>query len=181
MKNEVLVGTRKVKRDEVINENLIYVLKGRVFLDKPKFTEITKYMVNDETGEMYAILKKVNWIPHILLMILIMFLSFKIEAQVEQVQLVNYTDVIKAKNGLIGVNVSNPESNMYTANISVKYGEEYLTEVVCLKPGESVGNLELQQEVDLPCGSYMCELMYSATVGQLVMASTKYDVVLVVE
>lgn len=181
MRNEILVGTRKCKKDDVVNEELIYVWRGRIHLEKPRFTEVTSYYINDETGEVFAILKKVNWIPHILLMIGIMFLGFKIEAQVEQIQVVKYDNVINVRNDLISVNISNPESNTFDASFYIEYGGKNITEIITLKPGEDIGNVTLVQDSTLNPGSYMCNLVYSAKLGQLVMAETIYDVVLVVD
>lgn len=168
----------KVAKDEVLLDNVMFRIKGRVFLEKPKGYYIKKYVKEVDTGCVYAIMKKNRYLLHILLVVLLVLVSYLAYIQPKVKHTVNYPSKVYVHGNVVGLNVENAIVNKYAIKVRLVKDKVALTDWVELDPGESVGNVELTTKLDSKSSSSMCYIEYDI-VGTLLNNNDAYSVLVI--
>lgn len=157
----------------------IYMWKGKQYLEQPKGTIIQGY-VDSGNGTVYVRLRRDSWFLHVVLFLVIAGLIVCIVMQEEAGEhIVQLNSKLYAENGVVQLNLSNPQENNKNISVSVTYKSDEVVEVVTLEPGEEIGNIYSDYVSKLQAGSYMCT--YNYLINDVPWRGTdKYDVLLIV-
>lgn len=157
----------------------IYMWKGRQYLEQPKGTIVRGY-VDSGNGTIYVRLKRDSWFLHVVVLLVIMCLIVRIAVQEEAGEhTVQLNSKMYAENGVVQLNLLNPQENNKNISVSVTYKSDEIVGVVTLEPGEEIGNIYSEYVSNLPAGSYMCT--YNYLINDVPWRGTdKYDVLLIV-
>lgn len=175
MKNRELKKLAKIPKGTEINDEVLYVFKGRTYLDKPKGAYVAEYRQGSE-GRVYAITKKDCWVPHILLMVLICYLVYRIETIEPKEYTVSMPNTIRSNQEFVELNVVNEESNDCSLSVQLLLEGTPITDEVTIDVGNSVGYLSV---TEVPVGSHMCKMRIVFNRSEPLVE--EYDVLLIVE
>ncbi|MBQ2885853.1 MAG: hypothetical protein IJE43_19180 [Alphaproteobacteria bacterium] len=129
--------------------DVYYMWKGTMYSEKPKFTEIKDTKVED--GITYHVVKRISFIP-VLLLLLIFVITVGIYYEFvnydEVYHTVNYHTTLYCDNGELQLNISNNVDNEMDMIISLYDSKEILIDAYVLRPGECIGNIQVNTEME---------------------------------
>lgn len=168
---------RRVK-NAVPESEIVYRFKKTNYLDKPDSTVVSKYLY-DESNDVTVVEVRRPYLYHLIavLIILIGIVCYMNATAVSSNYLLKYHTYIAAREGFVSLDISSYETNPGDMELVLMLDGSEITEMVIIKPGESVGNVKLTTE--LKPGVYDC-MISSKVVGSFIPVWKKMAVELTV-
>ena len=117
-----------------------------------------------------------------ILIVALIILNVKKWGGVKNTQhMVNITQTIFARNGILGWNILNEETNKQSIVLTLEKDGIPIVDTVTLSPGQSVGNVRIYNSVKK--GTQSCQLVYEVLSEEDSERSSiiRYDIILIVE
>ena len=158
----------------------VYRLGKRDYVEQPKFTYISQYVLDEGTNTTIAIVKRVNFLPHILVMVAVITVLVLITKSKPLDHLITYSDMILAEDGILELNIANDAGNTASISVNIIYRGSYIIDTVELEPGESVSGVDAGIIRNMQPGYYKCKLEYTIN-SKYIPDKREFDITLMVQ
>lgn len=138
----------------------IYLLNGKLYTDKPKYTEIVSTELKN--GILFHTVKKFTYLPHIILLILICIVAGILFSIPSLNHVINYNTTFHCYDDTLELNMFNSDVNSCVVNVCIYNEDGPIIDIVEIKPGCDVGSVKLLRDLEKASNMYMLDYTINA-------------------